>query len=99
MRDTTISTDTSTIFRMTDGGATSTSVATGLAGLRSLIALTPRRAFAAGDRGAMYRTEDSGTTWQKVRLPTMQSINAIRFVNDSLGFAIGDSGVVLQTQS
>ena len=55
------------------------------------------RGFVCGANGLMMRTEDSGSMWGRVMTRTRQNLRDVRFVNDTVGYAVGDSGTVLQT--
>jgi photosystem II stability/assembly factor-like uncharacterized protein len=55
------------------------------------------RLVAAGDRGIIIVSNDDGANWQQANVPVSVTLTAIRFVNASLGWAVGHDGVVLNT--
>lgn len=57
------------------------------------------RLWAAADDGRIYRTEDIGNTWtiQKGATAPTDDLNDIEFATSQIGYAVGDSNVVLQT--
>lgn len=99
MRDTTVTLDTCSLYRTTDGGASWSAVLTATASLTAVACANGQRVFVCGERGAMLKSEDTGRTWSRVRTPTSHTLLAVRFLNDSTGFASGDSGTVLSTSS
>jgi len=56
-----------------------------------------QRMLAAGDRGIVVYSDDSGGSWLQARTPTSASLTAMQFVTDKLGWAVGHMGVVLHT--
>jgi len=57
------------------------------------------RLWAAADDGRIYLTTDIGNTWTvaEAGTETAQDLNDIEFYTDLIGYAVGDSNVVLQT--
>lgn len=55
--------------------------------------------YVCGSGGIMYKSTDAGTTWGKQDVPTKLNINAIYFFDETHGFAVGDSGLILYTQT
>jgi hypothetical protein len=49
--------------------------------------------------GVILRTTNGGSTWNAQVTPTSQTLNSIFFVNDSVGYAAGASGVILKTRT
>ncbi|GEM_PF-2989923 len=96
-RDTTLSFDTCTIYRSTDGGASWYPTLQNAAGLRKLFFTNAKHGFACGNDGIVMRTDDSASHW--ARWGVRQNMNEIRFINDSVGYVVGDSGAVYFTQS
>lgn len=57
------------------------------------------RLWAAADDGRIYRTVDLGNTWTVAKGATapVNDLNDIEFYTANIGYAVGDSNVVLQT--
>jgi photosystem II stability/assembly factor-like uncharacterized protein len=55
------------------------------------------RLVAAGERGLVMLSDDSGQTWKQARVPVSVTLNALRFRNEREGWAVGNMGVVLHT--
>lgn len=57
------------------------------------------RLWAAADDGRIYMSSDIGNTWTVPEngVETVQDLNDIEFYTDLIGYAVGDSNVVLQT--
>jgi photosystem II stability/assembly factor-like uncharacterized protein len=62
------------------------------------VARAGKRVLAAGERGIILYSDDSGHSWQQAQVPTSVSLTAIRFVNEHAGWAVGHMGVVLHTE-
>ncbi|HET7401927.1 MAG TPA: YCF48-related protein, partial [Usitatibacter sp.] len=64
-----------------------------------LIALTRAgdRLVAAGERGRIVLSRDSGATWQVASTPTFNTLTSLSFVDAKTGFATGHQGVLLRT--
>jgi len=45
----------------------------------------------------IYKTTDSGNTWQRQRLPSKEELIHLDFVNEKHGWIVGSSGTVLHT--
>jgi photosystem II stability/assembly factor-like uncharacterized protein len=56
------------------------------------------RLVAVGAGGAILYSEDQGTTWLQATCPTSVTLTSVAFVNGSLGWAVGHSGVILATR-
>lgn len=52
---------------------------------------------AVGERGLVLLSDDNGKHWHQGRVPVSVSLTAVRFVNDTVGMAVGHGGVVLGT--
>jgi photosystem II stability/assembly factor-like uncharacterized protein len=50
---------------------------------------------AAGERGLVLRSVDSGARWQQVAAPVSVTLTALRFADQHHGFAVGHGGTVL----
>jgi len=56
----------------------------------------PLRGVAVGD--SIYRTADGGKTWAKIAMPEgVKFLNAVRFLNRDVGFAVSREGEVIAT--
>jgi photosystem II stability/assembly factor-like uncharacterized protein len=56
------------------------------------------RLVAAGERGRILVSDDSGTSWRVASTPTMHTLTALAFVDAKNGFATGHQGVLLRTE-
>lgn len=56
------------------------------------------RLVAVGDRGHIIWSDDSGHSWNQADVPTRQMLNAVFFVNENKGWAVGHDGLVLMTR-
>lgn len=43
----------------------------------------------------IYKSSDAGETWIDQTVTTRRSIRAVFFINETRGFAVGDSGLIL----
>jgi len=55
------------------------------------------RLVAAGERGRILLSRDSGATWQVASTPTFNTLTSLTFVDAKTGFATGHQGVLLRT--
>ncbi len=55
--------------------------------------------YTCGTNGLIFNSIDGGENWQKHETPTSQNLNSISFFNNSVGMAVGDSGVILYTSN
>ncbi len=68
--------------------------------LNAIVFIHPDTGFVIGRKissGVMLRTNDQGGQWVPVSLPTTSPLNDLFFVNQSVGYAVGDNGVILKT--
>jgi photosystem II stability/assembly factor-like uncharacterized protein len=56
------------------------------------------RLVAAGERGRILVSDDSGATWRVASTPTMHTLTSLAFVDARTGFATGHQGVMLRTE-
>mgnify|MGYP002526142574 FL=1 len=57
-----------------------------------------QQAWIAGEPGSViWHTADGGKTWLKQHTGQPQPINALRFVSETTGFAVGDLGLLMKT--
>jgi photosystem II stability/assembly factor-like uncharacterized protein len=61
------------------------------------IAKAGDRLVTVGERGHIIYSDDKGLTWQQASVPVSVLLTAVSFVDDSHGWAVGHSGVVLHT--
>ncbi len=61
------------------------------------VALAGQRIIAVGERGIILLSDDRGASWRQVPVPVSVTLTAVRFVNETAGWATGHSGVVLAT--
>ncbi|MBP6671578.1 MAG: T9SS type A sorting domain-containing protein, partial [Bacteroidetes bacterium] len=67
----------------------------GIENLRDIQFISSNVGFACSQNSWVYVTTDGGTTWTKTAGPT--GILALYFVNQSVGFAVGPSGLIAKT--
>jgi photosystem II stability/assembly factor-like uncharacterized protein len=67
--------------------------------VRAVSAPTATVAYACGSSGLILRTTDGGFTWVAVPSGSTRRLNAVDFVSEDRGMAVGDSGTVLTTTS
>ncbi|MFV1871888.1 MAG: WD40/YVTN/BNR-like repeat-containing protein [Oleiphilus sp.] len=75
------------------------SVKTELAKEKLLLDITKSgdRLVSVGYRGHVIYSDDAGNSWTQANVPVSVLLNAVSFVDDSYGWAVGHSGVVLNT--
>ena len=59
--------------------------------------LAGERIIAVGERGHILLSDDNGSTWRQVRVPTRATLTAVYFPNESEGWAVGHDAVVLHS--
>lgn len=74
-------------------------LATQLAAQRPLNAIvaSASRLIAAGPRGHIIYSDDSGVSWKQAAVPVSSDLTAIHFSSQSNGWAVGHDGVVLHS--
>ena len=55
------------------------------------------RLVAAGERGLIIYSDDSGRHWTQAKVPVSVTLTALRFANEREGWAVGNMGAVLRT--
>ncbi|MRW91824.1 photosystem II stability/assembly factor-like protein, partial [Duganella sp. FT80W] len=55
------------------------------------------RLVAAGERGLIIYSDDSGQHWSQAQVPVSVTLTALRFANEREGWAVGNMGVVLRS--
>ncbi len=75
------------------------SVKSSLAPKNLLIDITKAgsRLVSVGVRGHIIYSDDTGDSWNQADVPVSVLLNAVSFVDDSYGWAVGHSGVILHT--
>lgn len=53
--------------------------------------------IAVGEWGAVRRSGDGGKRWERVKVPTEETLTAVQFPDPKHGFAVGHHGTVLAT--
>jgi len=87
-----------TVLRSTENDSIWESVFTGINEtgiLNGLSSPSGKVVYVCGSGGMIYKSIDSGDSWEKESTPSTQNTNAIHFINESRGFAVGDSGLIL----
>lgn len=56
------------------------------------------RLVAVGERGIVVWSQDNGVSWQQARVPVSVTLTNVFFATDTLGWASGHGGVLLNTQ-
>jgi photosystem II stability/assembly factor-like uncharacterized protein len=58
--------------------------------LRSVASIDGRSGWMVGDKGLCLQTQDGGRTWKLRGLGTQATLRSIRFMNEKVGFVVGD---------
>ena len=61
------------------------------------IAKAGDRLVSVGERGHVMISDDQGQSWNQAEVGTRMQLNALQFVSDQVGYAVGEDGVILQT--
>ena len=61
-------------------------------------AMAGSRLVVVGERGHIIYSDDQGGKWQQADVATRGHLNAVQFVNEKLGWAVGEDSIVLNTQ-
>lgn len=56
------------------------------------------RYVAVGARGHIIYSDDEGRTWKQGNVPTITTLTAVYFVNETTGWAVGHDAIVLKTE-
>ncbi|MHA4869540.1 WD40/YVTN/BNR-like repeat-containing protein [Duganella sp. PWIR1] len=56
-----------------------------------------KRLVAAGERGLIIYSDDSGQHWTQAQVPVSITLTALRFANEHDGWAVGNMGAVLRS--
>ncbi|MCX6225886.1 MAG: YCF48-related protein [Bacteroidia bacterium] len=91
-----------TILKTIDGGSSWTQISNSITqDMTSLHAFNMDSIIVCGFYGKVYRTSDGGLIWNSVSMPpsiTYNNFRKIRFLNDSIGWLVGDQGALLKTK-
>ena len=63
--------------------------------LYGVSAPSEKTVYVCGGNGMIYKSSDAGGTWIDQTINTRLSIRAVFFLNETQGFAVGDSGLIL----
>ena len=55
------------------------------------------RLVIVGERGHVLYSDDNGESWTQADVETRNQLNAVAFVNDKLGWAVGEDAVIVHT--
>jgi photosystem II stability/assembly factor-like uncharacterized protein len=61
------------------------------------VAQAGKRLVAVGERGVILVSDDSGSTWNQIPVPTSVTLTRVMFVTPEVGWAVGHFGTVLRT--
>lgn len=67
-------------------------------GLLLAAATAGKRLVAAGANGVVLLSDDGGQSFRQARVPVQLQLNALHFVDERSGFAVGHAGVILSTR-
>jgi photosystem II stability/assembly factor-like uncharacterized protein len=89
------------IFKTTDGGASWQTVTNDYGTSIMLFTSSDIGFSIGGEKGQItkkiiIKTTTAGVSWTKDSYPSENSLNGISFVNDNVGFAVGDNGTILK---
>ena len=56
--------------------------------------LNPQTAVGLGDGGVIFRTVDTGTTWEQVATDIDYGLRRMKFVDENIGLAVGYSAII-----
>lgn len=56
------------------------------------------RFIAVGERGHVTVSEDGGSSWQQIKVPTRAMLTAVYFIDDQTGWAVGHDSVILKSE-
>ncbi len=62
------------------------------------VTIVGQRMVVIGERGLVAYSDDGGERWQQADVPVSTMLTSLHFIDDSHGWAVGHSGVILHTQ-
>jgi hypothetical protein len=65
--------------------------------LESVDCRADNEVWVAGSFSSFYRTQDLGETWEDLSIGEDATVTNLQFVNDEVGYAVGEFGMVFQT--
>jgi len=86
----------SVLLRTSDGGANWLAY-TAPNGRRTFHFIDATTGWAAGGGGEIFKTIDSGLSWQRIRRGDGNSLSSIRFIDAINGWAVGSFGQIIKT--
>jgi photosystem II stability/assembly factor-like uncharacterized protein len=89
-------TDDGIILKTMNGGIDWTIKSTGLGSLYSIFMTDANNGCAVGSNG-VFRTFDGGNHWIKNEIGTMAPMYSVFFLNNDLGYVVGDNGHAFKT--
>jgi len=57
----------------------------------------PENIWLTGAEGSIYKSEDSGESWSRLRQPDGIALNYMYFINQNTGWVTGENGILLST--
>ncbi len=95
----------SVILKTTDGGANwkaQTNIPPNASRLFSVNFANANTGYAVGDQGIVLKTIDGGVNWSVQKLSSINVLQSVYFINDSMGYACGQGvadagGIILKT--
>lgn len=76
-----------------------TSIPSGAGALWSVSAPKDSIVYACGSMGVILKSTDNGDTWYLMQTSVSKLLCSIDFLNDKIGYAVGDSGTILFTNN
>ena len=58
---------------------------------------TGKRLVTVGERGHILYSDDQGKSWQQADVDAMAHLNAVFFINEELGWAVGEDQVIMRS--
>ncbi len=90
--------DSGVIFRTTDGGNywSRSSIAGTEDNLMDICFINANTGYIVGSNGKVFKTTDGGENWIQEPSVTDNQLNAVFFISETLGWAVGDFGTILR---
>lgn len=90
--------DSGVVFRTTDGGIywSRSEIAGPDDDLTDVYFTDPNHGWISAFHGQVFSTTDGGENWALEPVLTTSNLNGIFFISNSLGWAVGDNGVILR---
>ena len=55
-----------------------------------------QKIFVVGAFGSIYSSTDNGSTWQSNYIPNTSTLNSLCFIDDTIGYVVGDNGKIFR---